>query len=149
MRPRGLRPAHDYSEFAEDDPEVVAARADVTAYANLIEGLVELRHRRRMTQTDVAEVMGTTQSVVSHFERLAWRRCGVSDRSSTSCWSTDAEYSRWQVCRIGAGWAVSVEFAVHGGHDLAQVPAEPDERGPAIAERVRDRDLRVAVPLGQ
>jgi predicted XRE-type DNA-binding protein len=76
MRPRGLRPAHDYSEFAEDDPEVVAARADVTAYANLIEGLVELRHRRRMTQTDVAEVMGTTQSVVSYFERLAWLGAG-------------------------------------------------------------------------
>lgn len=75
MRPRGFRPAHDYSEFADDDPEVVAARADVTADANLIEGLVELRHRRRMTQTDVAEVMGTTQSVVSYFERLAWRRC--------------------------------------------------------------------------
>lgn len=56
--------------FADDDPEVVAARADVTAYADLIEGLVELRHRRRMTQADVAEVMGTTQSVVSHFERL-------------------------------------------------------------------------------
>ncbi len=56
--------------FADDDPEVVAARADVTAYADLIEGLVELRHRRRMTQADVAAVMGTTQSVVSHFERL-------------------------------------------------------------------------------
>ncbi len=56
--------------FADDDPEVVAARADVTAYANLIEGLVELRHRRHLTQADVAEIMGTTQSVVSHFERL-------------------------------------------------------------------------------
>lgn len=56
--------------FADDDPEVVAAHADAAAYANLIEGLVELRHHRRMTQADVAEVMGTTQSVVSHFERL-------------------------------------------------------------------------------
>ncbi len=56
--------------FPDDDPEVVAARVDVAVYANLIEGLVELRHRRRMTQADVAEAMGTTQSVVSHFERL-------------------------------------------------------------------------------
>ncbi|MGH3928723.1 MAG: helix-turn-helix domain-containing protein [Pseudonocardiaceae bacterium] len=56
--------------FQDDDPEVVAARADAGAYADLIEGLVELRHRRRMTQDDVAEAMGTTQSVVSHFERL-------------------------------------------------------------------------------
>lgn len=56
--------------FPDDDPGVVAARADATAYTNLIEGLVELRHRRRMTQADVAETMGTTQSVVSHFERL-------------------------------------------------------------------------------
>lgn len=56
--------------FPDDDPEVVAARADAAAYANLIEGLVELRHRRHMTQADVAEAMDTTQSVVSHFERL-------------------------------------------------------------------------------
>lgn len=56
--------------FPDDDPEVVAAHADVAAYAELIEGLVELRHRRRLTQADVAEAMGTTQSVVSHFERL-------------------------------------------------------------------------------
>jgi len=56
--------------FPDDDPEVVAARADVAAYAELIEGLVKLRHHRRLTQADVAEAMGTTQSVVSHFERL-------------------------------------------------------------------------------
>ncbi|MFN2495002.1 MAG: helix-turn-helix domain-containing protein [Pseudonocardiaceae bacterium] len=64
--------------FSDDDPEIVAARADATAYANLVEGLVELRHHRRMTQTDVAEAMGTTQSVVSHFERL-----GADPRVST------------------------------------------------------------------
>lgn len=56
--------------FPDGDPEVTAARADVAAYASLIESLVELRHRRGMTQHDVAERMGTTQSVVSHFERL-------------------------------------------------------------------------------
>ncbi len=33
----------------------------------------------------------------------------------TAAWTP----SRWRVCRIGAGQAVGVELAVHGGHDLS------------------------------
>ncbi len=56
--------------FSGEDAEIVAARDDVAAYAALVEGLVELRRCRQMTQADVAEAMGTSQSVVSKFERL-------------------------------------------------------------------------------
>ncbi len=56
--------------FSGEDAESVAARDDVAAYAALVEGLVELRRCRQMTQADVAEAMGTSQSVVSKFERL-------------------------------------------------------------------------------
>jgi hypothetical protein len=55
--------------FSDDDPEVIAARAATIAYANLVEGLVELRHRRGMTQagTDGDEV--TTAHAVSQYSR--------------------------------------------------------------------------------
>lgn len=56
--------------FSSEDAEVAAARDDVATYAALVEGLVELRRCRLMTQADVAEAMGTSQSVVSKFERL-------------------------------------------------------------------------------
>ncbi|MET9106794.1 helix-turn-helix domain-containing protein [Streptomyces zhihengii] len=52
-----------------DDPTTAAEVADSEAYADLVQALVVLRKRRRLTQQDVADYMETTQSVVSDFER--------------------------------------------------------------------------------
>jgi transcriptional regulator with XRE-family HTH domain len=113
--------------FADDDPEVVAARADVTAYANLIEGLVELRHRRRMTQADVAEVMGTTQSVVSHFERLG----------GDARFSTVQRYARavgaqlhWHTSIDGSETATLSRTRPDSGTDTLTLASLPYQGGP-------------------
>lgn len=53
-----------------NDPKVVAATQDAEAYASLVESLVVMRHRRGLTQQDVAQRMETTQSAVSDFESV-------------------------------------------------------------------------------
>ena len=47
-------------------------------YKVIVSGLIALRNERGMTQTDVAERMGTDQSQISKFERLE-RRLDILD----------------------------------------------------------------------
>lgn len=54
----------------ESDPEVQAALRDANDQADTIEHLVRTRRERSLTQRDVADRMGTTQSAVSNFERI-------------------------------------------------------------------------------
>ncbi|WP_406203207.1 helix-turn-helix domain-containing protein [Kitasatospora sp. NBC_01560] len=61
---------HDLLDLDPDDPRVAASLADAQAYAELVETLVVARKKRGLTQRDVAELMGTSQSTVSEFERL-------------------------------------------------------------------------------
>ncbi|WP_084957917.1 helix-turn-helix domain-containing protein [Thermoactinospora rubra] len=52
------------------DPEVQRENAAIERDMLLIETLVEIRKRRRLTQAEVAERMGRSQPAVSDFERL-------------------------------------------------------------------------------
>ncbi|MEV0534953.1 helix-turn-helix transcriptional regulator [Kitasatospora sp. NPDC050463] len=61
---------HDLLDLDPDDPRVAASLADARAYAELVETLVVARKKRGLTQRDVAELMGTSQSTVSEFERV-------------------------------------------------------------------------------
>ena len=64
---------HDFLSkigFDPDDPAMQAAVDDAQTHARLIETLVHVRNDRDRTQKDVAELMGTTQSRVSNFERI-------------------------------------------------------------------------------
>lgn len=54
--------------FDIDDPDVEASLEDARAHSQLVETLVS--QRGEMTQREVAERMGTTQSRVSNFERI-------------------------------------------------------------------------------
>ncbi len=101
--------------FSDDDTEFAAARADTVAYADLIEGLVELRRRSRMTQADVAQAMGTTQSVVSHFERLGG----------------DARFSTVQ------RYARAVGAHLHWQASIISEPVTTQLRGPAVSNADR------------
>jgi transcriptional regulator with XRE-family HTH domain len=54
-----------------NDPEVREAWEDAEAVANLVKTLVAARRHLGLSQRDVAERMGTTQSAVSDLERTA------------------------------------------------------------------------------
>ena len=60
----------DLAGYSTDDPEVVEARLDTAQVADLIEGLVACRVANRLTQSDVAARLQTTQSAVSDIERV-------------------------------------------------------------------------------
>lgn len=53
------------------DPAQAEASRDVQEFTTLIESLVRLRKDQGLTQKDVAEAMGTTQSAVSDIESIA------------------------------------------------------------------------------
>jgi transcriptional regulator with XRE-family HTH domain len=55
--------------FDDNDPEVDAGRRHGATIARLLDALVQIREKRGLTQTRVAELMDTTQSSVSNFER--------------------------------------------------------------------------------
>lgn len=54
----------------ENDPKVAAGRGVAEQLASLVETLVHARRDMKLTQSDVAEAMETTQSAVSNFERI-------------------------------------------------------------------------------
>lgn len=54
-----------------DDPEVAEAREDDANLTNLMHCLYQLRQHRGLSQKDIADRMGTTQSAVSDLERTA------------------------------------------------------------------------------
>lgn len=53
------------------DPAQQAAAQDVDEFVDLIETLVRIRKQNGLTQTEVADRMGTTQSAVSDIENIA------------------------------------------------------------------------------
>ncbi|MEV6908592.1 helix-turn-helix transcriptional regulator [Amycolatopsis sp. NPDC051071] len=59
----------DVLGYDADDPKVMAGRKHGVFIARLIETLVHLRDKLKLTQKDVAGKMDTTQSSVSNFER--------------------------------------------------------------------------------
>ncbi|GAA1022084.1 MULTISPECIES: helix-turn-helix domain-containing protein [Amycolatopsis] len=59
----------DLLGYDRNDPRVAAGRRHGAAIARLIDSLVQIRDKRNLTQSDVAERMDTTQSSVSNFER--------------------------------------------------------------------------------
>ncbi|WP_327680830.1 helix-turn-helix domain-containing protein [Kitasatospora sp. NBC_00458] len=61
---------HDLLGIDLDDPRTAAALDDAKAYAELVETLVVARRKCGLTQREVAELMGTSQSTVSEFERV-------------------------------------------------------------------------------
>ena len=60
---------HDLLGIDPEDPHTACALEDAEAYASLVETLVVARKKRGLSQRQVAERMGTTQSTVSDFER--------------------------------------------------------------------------------
>ncbi|MBD0673047.1 helix-turn-helix domain-containing protein [Streptomyces sp. CBMA156] len=61
---------HDLLGIDPNDPRTAAALEDSEAYAELVESLVVARQKRGLTQREVAQRMGTSQSTVSEFERI-------------------------------------------------------------------------------
>lgn len=55
--------------FEQDDPEILAASEDARRIDNLFDALVAHRQKLKLSQSKVAERMGTTQSAVSELER--------------------------------------------------------------------------------
>mgnify|MGYP002724546488 CR=1 FL=1 len=53
----------------ENDPEVIAAKQDSHALADVVAALVKKRKQTGLTQKQVAEAMNTKQSAVSDIER--------------------------------------------------------------------------------
>ncbi|MBV2151905.1 helix-turn-helix domain-containing protein [Kitasatospora sp. SUK 42] len=60
---------HDLLGIDPNDPRTAAGLEDAEAYAALVETLVVARIKCGLTQRDVAQLMGTTQSTISAFER--------------------------------------------------------------------------------
>jgi transcriptional regulator with XRE-family HTH domain len=56
--------------YSHDDARIRAAKEDFDEFANLVEALVSHRKDQGLSQTDVADQLDTTQSVVSDFERI-------------------------------------------------------------------------------
>lgn len=97
---------HDFlSElgFDPEDPSVRAAADDAQTHARVIETLVQVRNDQAMTQSDVADRMGTTQSRVSNIERI-----GGDPRLSTLLRYARAVDAKVRMSVIAAprGWAV-------------------------------------------
>lgn len=97
---------HDFlSElgFDPEDPSVRAAADDAQTHARIIETLVHVRNDQVMTQSDVADRMGTTQSRVSNIERI-----GGDPRLSTLLRYARAVDAKVRMSVIAAprGWAV-------------------------------------------
>ena len=97
---------HDFlSElgFDPEDPSVRAAADDAQTHARIIETLVQVRNDQAMTQSDVADRMGTTQSRVSNIERI-----GGDPRLSTLLRYARAVDAKVRMSVIAAprGWAV-------------------------------------------
>jgi transcriptional regulator with XRE-family HTH domain len=97
---------HDFlSElgFDPEDPSVRAAADDAQTHARIIETLVHVRNDQAMTQSDVADRMGTTQSRVSNIERI-----GGDPRLSTLLRYARAVDAKVRMSVIAAprGWAV-------------------------------------------
>jgi predicted XRE-type DNA-binding protein len=88
--------------FDPEDPSVRAAADDAQTHARIIETLVHVRSDRTMTQADVAERMGTTQSRVSNFERV-----GGDPRLSTLLRYARAVDTKLKISATAAprGWA--------------------------------------------
>lgn len=61
---------HDLLGIDPESPEVAQALEDAEEYASLVECLVVARVKLGLTQKQIAERMGTTQSAVSNFERV-------------------------------------------------------------------------------
>jgi transcriptional regulator with XRE-family HTH domain len=97
---------HDFlSElgFDPEDPSVRAAADDAQTHARVIETLVQVRKDQAMTQSDVADRMGTTQSRVSNIERI-----GGDPRLSTLLRYARAVDAKVRMSVIAAprGWSV-------------------------------------------
>lgn len=87
------------------DPDTVDAEHDVQAYIGLIRGLVAARRSCGLTQEDVAELMGTTQSAVSKLESVGG----------------DARFSTIQRYARAVGSRLQVFHVVPGGRTVASV----------------------------
>lgn len=55
--------------YRDDDPEILAEREDYGEYLRYTDCLIAHRKALKLTQGDVAERMGTSQSAVSDLER--------------------------------------------------------------------------------
>jgi transcriptional regulator with XRE-family HTH domain len=88
--------------FDPEDQAVRAAAEDAQTHARIIETLVHVRNDRTMTQADVADRMGTTQSRVSNFERI-----GGDPRLSTLLRYARAVDTKLRISATAAprGWA--------------------------------------------
>lgn len=61
---------YDVLGINPDDPAVRDGEDDAEEIMHLVEALISIRAASHLTQTDVAERMGTTQSAISDIERL-------------------------------------------------------------------------------
>jgi len=114
-----------------DDSEVADALEDDANLANLMRSLHRLREARRLTQADIAERMGTTQSAVSDLERTA-----VDPRISTL-----QRYAR----AVGASLrCVAVPAGVDWGR-AARFTAKTRARSGGSSEVHRRLNLRMVV----
>lgn len=99
--------------YDSSDPTVVAAQEDARSFGRLMDTLVGLRTAQHLTQTDVARVMGTTQSSVSDLERAG----------SDPRFSTLQRYAR----AVGAKLRCSVPLESHSSSSIPVFFASTDE----------------------
>ncbi|CAM3961235.1 helix-turn-helix domain-containing protein [Nocardiopsis gilva] len=61
---------YEYLGVNPEDPRQQQAEEDAREHADLMDALISLREQGGLSQSDVADRMGTTQSVVSDLERI-------------------------------------------------------------------------------
>ena len=116
----------------ENDPEVVAAKQDYHALADVIAALVKKRKQAGLTQKQVAEAMNTKQSAVSDIERssanpsverLQRYARAVGSRLILETASTPLASGGWHV--------------IEGGLQGLEVVASGGEREPRLREELQ------------
>jgi len=122
-----------------DDPAVRGAIEDARDHSEVIEHLTKLRIKRGLSQQQVAERMGTTQSRVSSFERIGGDpRLSTLQRYARAvdvrlCVGTvpvPVGWERVDTAHIGSVIPMRVRDEVPAGH---WQPAHVDEHGAVSA----------------
>lgn len=111
------------------DPKQILSDDLVNQTQDLLTSLVAERHARKMTQQDVADLIGVTRTAVTHFERY----------DSDPKLSTIIRYAMAVEARIdisvsdGRRWAARIQDQERVNEFLAQTsPAEHESRSQAV-----------------
>lgn len=118
----------------ESDPATRLAIDLAEADYQLLEQLVEMRHRRHIKQCDLAKMIGRSQPTLSEFERLESDPRMSTVRRYAAAVGVRVHHEIVPVDRDYLVDIVASRLAQQGGHELLD---EPSDLGAALREAVR------------